>query len=242
MRICSFVCSVFVVLCVTATSRAQVTTSVRTWTHQTAINVTSATDYNGNDDTAGEQLNDWVMEGSGFAVRGGYGFANVVNAFLEFGSSPLTLVMTDTNDALAEYSFGEGLYCGVGVDAGKPMRGGMFWRAGLKLGWFNSEYDAVAGGETRTYAYDESSVSVEAFIGRDLAPAAVYGGVRYAVLDARLQIDRPSRPEPYTWDFERAQSADLVLGARTSLWRSGGFFEFSFGGSSAATAGVDIRF
>lgn len=217
------------------------------WRLDADMEVDSAVDWDGSNDTADERRRDWDLKSSGVGFRAGYSFARIFTIQGDLGVAQATARSIDISDAdldMRSRGLDEGLYFSVGADASDLFPGAehLFWGTNLSLRTFSSEFDEDID---TTWELDQTMLSFGGRIGYRVNDMGVYGGLRFVSDDTDLQITDTSRTpglQTRSINLGRDGSTDLVVGAEFRGAPMAGFVEVGFVGSFGASTGVAMHF
>lgn len=264
--VCALVCCAL-----PASSRGQISVGPVIWRQSTDVDITSATDFDGTttmDETAGEKLKDWQIQGSGIGVRLAY-HVSVFSIVGEVGLAQTSRREEDVDvsdpanpitsiDAIA---LDEDVYYSVGARVEGTSRGGgdMFYSFGVMFRGISSELEedqripesgsgAGDGNDGKLWEYEESGLVIDGRIGVRSGGVGLYGGFRFSDPSFELKeiTERedilPELTEIKTWEFERESPFSVVLGVEAQSDNFTAFFELGFGGATTATASMMFKF
>lgn len=230
-----------------AWSQGRVSAGAVLWTHNTDLDVESATEFDGTDDTADQMIRDWDVLGSGAGVRIGYDFSKIAALYGEVGATQATVRdkdVTDPNQDVGSLGFNDGAYFAVGARLGGDFSGtsNLFWAVD---GAFRSVSTSLDEDITTSWDYDESRFSIDGRVGVWAKQVGFFGGLRMVNANADLsETDISNIPGQQNRNIElkRENSADVLLGAQTRGSNVAGFAELGLVGAFSATAGVRYGF
>ncbi|HET9229631.1 MAG TPA: hypothetical protein VFR31_23320 [Thermoanaerobaculia bacterium] len=230
-----------------ASSHPHLSAGAVLWSHDTNLDVESATEFDGTDDTADQMARDWDVLGSGAGLRIGYDFPKIVGLYGEVGVTQATVRDRDVEDPsqdVGSLGFNDGAYYALGARLGSDFAGtsNLFWTV---EGSYRSVRTDLDEDITTSWDYDESRIAADGRIGVWVQQVGFFGGLRFVDASADLsETDTSNLPGEQTRNIElqRENSADFLLGAQTRGSAVSGFAELGLGGAFSASAGVRYGF
>jgi len=228
-------------------AESPVSVGVVVWSHDTDMDVDTAADFDGSDETAEEKAKDWDARGSGVGVRVTYDFPELISLFGEIGQGQVTVRDDDFTDPgmdVQSRGLDDGFYFAFGaqIEGDLGGRDAAFWSAGVKFSSYSADLDENVD---TSWDYDETVLSIEGLAGRRIRAVELYGGLRFVQSSADLdENDLGQLPGPTfrRIELEREDEIDVVVGAQTKSEQMKGFVELGFIGTLSATAGFSFRF
>jgi hypothetical protein len=217
------------------------------WTHNTDLDVESATEFDGSDDTADQMIRDWDVLGSGAGLRVGYAFPRLAALYGEVGATQATVRdkdVVDPDQDVGSLGFNDGAYFALGAHLGGDFSstGSYFWALD---GAFRSVSTSLDEDVSTSWDYEESRFSIDGRVGIWAKQVGFFGGLRLVDASADLsETDTSNLPGEQTRNIElgRENSTDLLLGAQTRGSAISGFAELGLLGAFSASAGVTYGF
>jgi hypothetical protein len=243
--VCVFVLAASAVVAPPAS--AQLDAGIVLWRYNTALEATSATDYDGSDATAEARVRNWDKSGSGIGARVTYRFSALGSVFGTLGATQVTVRDENLADADLDTDsrgFDDDLYFQAGVQLSSqfPTSAEMFWGASLKLSTFSSDLEESV---THRWDYDEFALMIDGTLGYKVRGIGLYGGLRFAWVDANLdETNSNNLPglQVRTTELERDGQVDLLLGTKIGSDPLVGFFELGVVGTFSAETGIALQF
>lgn len=228
-----------------STSQGGLTTGITLWRNDTAVEVQSATEFDGSDDTIDQKLRDWETKGSGVGLRVGYEFPVIVSVYGEIGLNQTTVREKDFLDPAQDVStlgLDEGFFFSFGGRAWSTFtsESPFFWSGGISFGVLSSNLDEDIN---VTWSYDQTDIMLHGRVGVLWRDIGFFGGLRYASLSADLEeTDRTNLPGFQTrrWEFDRDSPLDMLLGAETVGGWIHGQVQVEIGGTVGASMGLSM--
>lgn len=239
---------VLATLAVTAApASAQLDAGFVLWRYNTALEATSATNYDGSDNTAEARARDWDIRGSGFGARVNYEFSGLASLFGTLGVTQVTIRDENISDPdldVDSRGFDDDLYfqTGVRLFSQFPTNADAFWSTAFKFSTFSSDLEESVD---HRWDYDEMALTLEGTLGYMVQGVGLYGGLRLAWVDANLDETNRNNPlgfQQRTTELDRDGQTDLLLGARAGSDPFVGFFELGLVGTFSAETGIALRF
>ena len=250
-----------------AQAKGRFDAGVVVWTHETPMNVESATGFDGSDDTAGEQIKDWNVLGSGIGARLNYQFPGMFSVFGEVGSAQMDVKekdVADPNQDLETLGLNDDFYFVLGVRAGGNFNHGgrAFWSAGIASTSISANvdedvivsiqyvtFDGKMGVNYRNVGfsadYDETIMTIDGKVGFKHRNVGYYAGLRFVRSSLDLEetdLTQPAGQQVRMTEFDRDGVLDLALGAKGKGENVAGFVELAVVGTRALTTGMSFRF
>jgi hypothetical protein len=216
------------------------------WRHDTALEATSATDFDGSNDTAEARARDWDTQASGLGLRADYRFPKLFAAYMQLGLVQPTVRsedVSDPNQDVRSLGFDEGFAFGLGATVGGtfPNNERVFWSVDGAFSLFMSDLNQDIN---TSFDYDETSLMLGGTAGYMVRGVGVYGGLRLVNTGASLEetdVTNPAGQQTRKTEFDRDKPLDLLFGVRTGNGPVMGFVELSAVGSFGAAAGFAYR-
>jgi hypothetical protein len=234
------------VLVVPTLAAAQLDAGVHVWRQRAELDVKSASDFDGTDETGAERARNWDAESAGFGVVASYKFPRILRAYGGLALAQSTVSFLDIADPARDVrtlAMDNAVHILVGLrPEGEIPSHNLFWSAGAELTYMQS---GLQEDVLQSWDYTETTISVDGRFGYRYQNLGFFTGLRLVRYDGDLQeTDLGNLPALQTRqiDFAREDILDLMLGIETSGDAFAGSVELGFVGAMSARAGIVRRF